>query len=68
MTRSSDAPGDRDCTPLRGDKRIDYKPISTCHPRARRRQPVLRDKVSGDIDETFASVGAANQHLLATRD
>ena len=29
--------------------------------------PVLRDKVSSDVNETFVSVGAAIQHLLATR-
>jgi hypothetical protein len=29
--------------------------------------PVLRDKVSGDVNETFPSVGAAIQQLLATR-
>ena len=29
--------------------------------------PVLRDKVSGDVNESFRSVGAAIQHLLATR-
>jgi len=29
--------------------------------------PVLRDKVSSDVNETFPSVGAALQRLLATR-
>jgi hypothetical protein len=29
--------------------------------------PVLRDKVSSDVNETFPSVGAAIQRLLATR-
>ena len=29
--------------------------------------PVLRDKVSSDVNETFPSVGAAIQSLLATR-
>lgn len=29
--------------------------------------PVLRDKVSSDVNETFASVGAAIQRLLSTR-
>lgn len=29
--------------------------------------PVLRDKVSGDINETFPSVGAAIERLLSTR-